>query len=386
MKIKFNLASILIFLGLTTGQLIKIPNSTRGGLTILDLSVVILTLISLISLRFRLKNPPRPITIALIFTIILLVSLLLTPLHLSAGEYLDSIAYSGRFFLYILFGWTLYSGALPGLKERVPQTIAYSGVALAILGFFQLILFPNLAFLQTEGWDPHYLRLVSTLLDPNFLGGFFTLCFITLLSQVNSKMPTIPKVMLGIIYLALLLTFSRSAYLTFGLALLAFSFFRKSPKMVLISLLLIGGLGLGYLGYQHAIAQPRGINRQQSAQYRISSWQTGWEMFNHSPVLGVGFNAYRYALTEYNLTPKEFTQTRGASANDSSLLFILSTTGIIGFAVFLLFLGSLARQNTLLLTGLTGIIAQSFFINSLFYPWILIWIVLTAVQGEEFLR
>ncbi len=379
MNLKFNPASVLILISLIAGQLLKIPNSSEGGLTLLDLCVAILIIWGIPNLKFRLQKPPLWIKTAGLFLAVMFISLAFSPLKLSLSQYGLSFSYALRFAAYLSLGWIAYSGGFPKLKEQIPLVLICAGSIMAVLGFGQLLLFPNLSSLVVNGWDPHYLRVVSTLLDPNFLGGFLTLIFLTILSFSR---PPFRRALLAIIYAAILLTFSRSAYLSFGITLLTFSFLRKSPKMALVTLFLVGGLGLGYLGYQSAVAQPRGINRQQSAQYRVDSWQTGWKMFTSAPVLGVGFNAYRYALTEYNLAPTMFTQSRGASANDSSLLFVLSTTGIIGFLAFLFFLTSLARQNTLLLAGLAGIVAQSFFINSLFYPWMLIWLVLTVVQGE----
>lgn len=369
----------LLLPALIAGQLIKFPNSTQGGLTLLDILVVVLNIVGLSILKLKLKKPPLWVIAAATFTFFALTSLVFTPLKLSVSEYGISFSYLLRFMSYILLGWIVYSNGFPKLKGTAP-IIAYSGLSLSILGFLQLVIFPDLSALSLNGWDPHYLRMTSTLLDPNFLGGFLTLAFLSILAA-----PTLSKyrkIFLSLIYLAIIFTFSRSAYFAFAVSLSTLSLLQKSPKMLLATALLVGGLGLGYLGYQRFIAQPRHIDRQQSAQFRMDSWQIGWRMFSSSPLTGIGFNAYRYALTEYRLAPASFTQSRGASANDSSLLFVLADAGTVGLAAYLFFLGSLFRQNKLLASGLTGILIQSFFINSLFYPWMLIWIVLTAVKSD----
>lgn len=380
---KLGLVTLLMVTGLITGQLIKLPNTTQGGLTLLDLLVIILSLWGLFNLKFHLKKPPLWIITSTVFVFMALLSLALTPLHLSITQYGISFSYLIRFIIYILFGWIIYSGKFPTIRENAASIIIYSGLFLTVLGFGQLIIFPDLSIFSLNGWDPHYLRMVSTFLDPNFLGGFLSLSFLTLFLSPTTQIAPRPKIFfLALIYLAILLTFSRSAYLALGVTFTTLTLLQRSWKIFFLTVFISLGFTLGYLVYQQSVAQPHNIDRQQSAQYRVNSWQNGWKMFSSAPILGVGFNTYRYALDEYKLVPTSFTQSRGASANDSSLLFVLATTGILGLVAFLLFMGSLIRQNTLLFAGLTGIIAQSFFVNNLFYPWILIWIVLMTVKTK----
>ena len=131
------------------------------------------------------------------------------------------------------------------------------------------------------------------------------------------------------------------------------------------------------------------IDRTASAQARLDTWQQGWQLFSSHPILGVGFNTYRYAIKEYNLGSQQFLQARGATTNDSSLLYVASTTGVIGLipyltTFFLLIISaykaylSKSAWGEIFLAGLGGLFLHSFFANSLFYPWILVWIVIVA--------
>lgn len=371
---------LLLLFSISAGQLIKLPLGTHGGATLLDVTVATLCLWGLLKLKFKLRKPPFFITSGFIFILIAILSLALTPLHLIGKEYLTSFLYIVRLSIYILLGYLVYSGAFPYLSGQLTKIFVLSGFILATLGLGQLALFPDLSFLAILGWDPHYFRTVSTFLDPNFLGAFLTLSLL-ILSQQKVTPATI--FIFAIIYTALLTTFSRSAYLMFFVSFLTLSFLRRSAKLGILTLILSALLYLGFLAYLQIISIPRNIDREQSARYRIDSWQHGFELFDKSPILGVGYNAYRYALREYNLAPEAFIQSHGASGNDSSLLQVASTTGMIGLTAYLVFLGSLFLRGKILVAGLLGVIIHSFFTNSLFYPFILIWLILTASMKKS---
>lgn len=163
---------------------------------------------------------------------------------------------------------------------------------------------------------------------------------------------------------------------------ISFSLLKKSKKIFAATIILFVVLMLGFQLYTQLIAKPKGIDRKQSASYRIDTWQDGLSIFQKSPFLGVGFNTYKYALREYKLADEQFLESRGSSTNDSSLLYVLATTGIIGFSIYILFLISILKisikNNYLVVAALSGLIIHSFFANSLFFPFILIWILLKA--------
>lgn len=362
-------------LSFIAGQLIKIPFWGYGGLTLLDLFVFFISLLLLWRLKLKLNTPPLFISASIIFIFFASLSLLLSPLDLSPTETFISFSYTVRFFVYILFGWLLYSSKFLKISN---DFFIKAGLILAVLGLMQLILLPDLRELQNQGWDPHYFRTVSTYLDPNFLGAFLVL---SLMPLTRKKLTLITTACFVLIFMALLTTFSRSSYLAFGVAFLSLSFLNKSKKLLCLTIVLIVLLFLGFSTYQKLVSTPRNINRDQSAGYRINSWEHGWEIFQKNPILGIGFNAYRFALSKYSLAPEQFVRSHGASSNDSSLLFVAATTGIFGLVSYLFFLLTMAmgsNKNFIFLSGLAALIVQSFFANILFYPFILIWIILNA--------
>lgn len=386
------LISILAF-ALTAGQLIKIP-FLNGGITILDITLILFCFLGLIKIKFRLKRPPIQIRAALIFIFLAFFSLLLTPLHLNLSEYLSSFSYTIRLALYILFVWLVSSDAFGEFRQNLKKTLLLSGISFTVLGLLQFIFFPNLDFLKFAGWDPHYFRAVSTFLDPNFAGAFLVLTLILLVSlrtivPQSGRAKTTRQSLLAfaLIYLALLTTFSRSSYAMFLISGLVFSFLKKSIKLCLATLILFVILLFGFRIYSQMIATPRNIDRTQSASFRLNTWQQGLTLFKKSPVLGIGFNSYRFGIKQYNLGDQQFLESHGSSGNDSSLLFVASTTGILGLAAYLYFLWTLLisfkQQNFILTVAVTGLIIHSFFANSLFYPPILAWILIISVVSKK---
>lgn len=354
----------ILTLSIICGQLIKIPFGI-GGITILDLTVILFILF--FYKKINLKHPPLFIKTGLIFLLVCILSLILTPLHLSQMEYFNSFSYSVRFALYLSLGLVTFQNPI--------RILQISGISLAAMGIIQIIFLPDLRFLESAGWDPHYFRAVSTFLDPNFLGAYLVLGALVLRQK---------RLLFAIVYIALLLTFSRSSYLMFLVSFLTLSFLLKSKIVFLKTLLLFIGLMLGFWVYTQLVTSIHGIDRKASASYRLGTWQQGLTIFQKSPILGVGFNSYRYAIRDYKLGNNQFLNSRGSTTNDFSLLYILATTGIIGFISFLFFLASIfSTSSILVISFLPGLLVHSTFNNSLFYPFILIWIIILAANSKK---
>ena len=359
---------ILLTLSIISGQLVKLPFGTYGGINLLDISVIILCSLGVFRIGLKIRKPPLWIIASLSFIAVALLSLIFTPITLGLNEYFTSVAYAIRFSFYVFLGYLLYLNAFPNLKKNISNIFLLSASILAAIGIVQIIFLPNLIFLTRYGWDPHYFRAVSTFLDPNFLGSFMVLSLILAKKR---------NLLFAFFYITLLLTFSRGAYLAFLVSFLTLSFFNRSIRMAKVTILLFLLLLGGFFSHKNLVAIPRGIDRQQSAYSRLETWQQGFELFSKHPILGVGFNAYRYALKQHSLGDEIFYKSHGASTNDSSLLFVLSTTGILGLLAYFFLIYSLIRVKKFeLIAGLAGLLVQSFFANTLFYPPLLLWIVL----------
>ena len=176
---------MILALAIISGQLIKIPVFGSSGVITLDIAVAALCLLGSYKLKFKLKKPPLFTGTASVFILIAILSLVLTPLNLSFSEYLTSFFYTVRFTMYVFLGWIIFSGAFPGLRNDIPLMLLFSGLGLAVLGLLQFIFLPDMQFLAKSGWDPHYYRIVSTFLDPNFAGAYFALTLLLLTSHLG---------------------------------------------------------------------------------------------------------------------------------------------------------------------------------------------------------
>jgi O-antigen ligase len=303
---------------------------------------------------------------------------------------LGGIFYLLRFVLYssvFYLAYFLSKTRILGFSEfkNLVMTLC---VAVAVLGFIQLLLFPDLEVLSPYGYDPHKYRLFSTFLDPNFAGATISFGLILSLgSLLHSKTPDLSSLLktrrieivtILILFISLVLTFSRSAYLMFFSAAIILFLFKK--KQLLVPLLLIP-LVLYFVFPRFAERIEGLITLDKSASERIYSWDKGVALFKINPLTGVGFNNIRDASADLKLL-KTYSSDGGNSGSgvDSSLLFVLATTGVAGFVLFTVFLGNIflklikkikAGGKGLSLTMLslfTGLLVNSFIINSLFFP------------------
>lgn len=371
------LSSLILTLAIIAGQLIKLPLSPNSGVTLLDAVVLLLSGFGLLRLKFKLKKPPLPLTAALFFIFAATLSLALTPLNLTLPQFLISFFYTVRFGTYILLGWEIYSGAYPQIRNNIWQILIVSGLTLAVLGLLQFIFLPDLRFMIQYGWDPHFYRTASTFLDPNFLGGFLALTLI-LLYQNPVKSKKLSILFFALIYIALLTTFSRSSYGLFLIGFLTLAFLKKSATLAFLTAILFAVLLYSFQFQNAAVNRVTPLDRDETASLRFSTWQQGLDIFLKNPVLGIGFNAYNIALRQYRLGDEQFLAGKGSTTNDSSLLHILATTGLLGvFAYFLFIFGMIKSRNPVLISGIFGLLGHSFFVNSLFYPFILIWVILS---------
>lgn len=254
-----------------------------------------------------------------------------------------------------------------------------AGVGISLLGIVQFFLYPDLRNLSYLGWDPHYYRLFSTFLDPNFAGIFLVLTILLGLYLWEKSKFRLLVIFGGVISLAgLLLTYSRSSYLALVVGVTIYAFIRKQWIMP-----------LGVLAFVAAIVfLPRtsgstlNLFRTDSTLARIGSWQEGLTLIGQAPVFGHGFNTLRYLSADNGPV-----YSRAAAGLDSSILFVGATTGIIGIIVYGYLVTSfirLGKKFAFYLASFAALGIHSLFVNSAFYPWVMIWMwVITGVIERQ---
>lgn len=371
---------------LSLNQVVSVSKGGGFNLYLFDIAVGVYSILGLIYFLLVKKSLkiPRYFTLFFIFLILAKASLILASHDIPSEDLLVSTFYLIRFFIYLLSGVVTYNIIDKGIvnKEKVFDALIYSGLFIAFVGFMQLIFLPDFSTLDPSlGWDPHKNRLASTFFDPNFVGAYFVLCLILLLERFypEKKLGTANKakkkdlVIFFILLFALFLTFSRSAWGMLGVAVLFYGIFRSR-------LLLIGAFLVAFLAY---FAIPRIQTRisgvtdpADSASLRLVSWGNTLDIIKDNFWTGVGFNTFRYSQRQYGFLTPEDEGIHSGAGSDSSLLFVMATTGIFGFLVYLTAFSVPAiesfviRKNgwLVIFTVLMGFLLESQFINSLFYP------------------
>lgn len=372
-------------LGLVAGQLIRLPvsDSADSSILLLDVALAAYVVGGAAAAALRQLPVPRTASVWLLgaFCLWLPVPLLLNAHLLGSGLLLASL-YAVRFVaLAAGFGVTAWLVRTHADRRWLLTVLGVAALILLALGYAQRILIPDIGFLVKYGWDPHKDRLLSTFVDPNFFGMFLVMLHTYLLAaflEVPARRRWL-GVFVGLTLLAIILTLSRSAYLALIVAssvVLLLRSWRSWVVLVLGLLLVVGATP----PVRDRIAGAFAVDA--TSQFRIQSWVETLEIAAKQPVVGVGYNGLGSARLRFGYL-SDLTG-HSAQGTDSSLILILTTTGLVGLALYLGFLVSLTveawavwrtdRDPLLRLSALAvlGIIPayvlDSQFVNGLFYP------------------
>ncbi len=322
----------------------------------------------------------------LLFILACFLSLLLTPIRLTLLELGISAMYPVRLLVY--FSYYLTVSFLIKSKKIQPNKIikllVYSGTSLAILGWLQYFLYPNLRNLLYLGWDPHLGRIFSTFLDPNYFGLILVL---TLIVLINSFTPRSASWRTGVFlalfnFVTMLFTYSRSSYLAMVGVSLFYSLVKKKIFYFILLIIILAG-GAFLLPRSEGIGVR--LERTFSFTERVKNWQEAVSIFAKQPLTGVGFNTLRYARRQYDIPVDDWQNNHAGAGVDNSFLFVLATTGLVGLFLFIKLLVRIYLHSGLLVKGtLVAISIHSLFTNSFFYPWILYWFwIVVAVDHKD---
>jgi hypothetical protein len=395
MKRFFFSGIILVFFFAVLGEMGRLPFGPGNGLLANDLLLPILISVWIFQKTFVDRQWPKTFLWApfLTFIVIALISLLNGSRFLTLKETIISGLYLIRFIEYFFIAFITYDLAQDNnTKEKCFNGLLISAVAISILGFLQLKVFPDFTQMQDLGWDPHINRLLSTWFDPNFVGGM--LAFI--LSLTSAKLikkddPTSKRFLIisgGIILIALFMTYSRSSYLALITSLGLIGLLRSRKLIlfgILASLLLVSVSSRAqdrvsdlYYSAKSVLTETYELP-DASARLRLDSWENAIVFIKDHPFLGIGYNTYSFTQHRYGFIGS--LDDHAATGSDSTLLTIWATTGTIGLIAYLWILGSIFwktyhhRDNPLalgVLTGTIGLLVHSIFVNSLLFTPLLI--------------
>ena len=357
------------------------------GVLLIDLWVPIFSF-SYLGWRYLKKDTltwPKTIWPAAAFLFIGLSSLLLHSGDMSWTEFAYSFFYSIRW-LSLFMLYLIVLNESPHTRKYILWMLFAFAFLLSIAGFIQFKIYPDFKELEEIGWDPHSGRLLSTWFDPNFVGGFLAFSIPLILGSAldNKKWRILLLPVAATIFIALGLSFSRSAYLALITGLFIFGLIKSWRSLVVMgTLILILMIAPGPI-QDRTLSIADSIESvftedytlpDESARLRFGSWEEAWLLFVDNPIIGHGYNRYEYAALEQG-TLKDLA-IHSASGSDSSLLTILATTGLAGFIPFFAIYIIFAKQawkdrksglSTGFLASLCGLFIHSIFVNSLLFP------------------
>lgn len=405
--------TIILFLPVV-GELYRLPFGGDNGTLLSDVAIGVVVAIWLFQkIQERKKFPENDFNKPLFaFCGVAIFSLILSLTFLQFNEVATGSLYLVRFLEYTLLGIvTLNIAKTEKDRMHLLKTMICSAALIAAAGFIQLLVYPDLVKLQEYGWDPHQNRLVSTWLDPNFIGGLlsYIIAILTGIALYSKKFlkKTGLILLIAVLAVALFLTYSRSGYLAGVAALLIIGIFKSRKLLVGSIIIFMIALSLLPRAQQRVddlvtSAESFLMNTSQTAdataKLRIISWNQTLQLIEQRPFFGSGYNTLKYV--KYNEGFVSDTDIHSASGSDSSMLTILATTGIFGLIPFIILYWNILKlsfQNWRnkkipetwqgyglgIFAGTCGLLVHSLFVNSLLFPQILIffWVSVGLLTG-----
>ena len=364
---------VILFL-FTFGEIIRLDFGNGIFIKPLDIGVglvVFLWLISKFMKRERIKQKYIYIPV-LFFAGFGFFSLLINHSNLNINQFFISLMY--------LIRWVVYAGIFfvvldfdKNYKKLTSKLLIIFGSAVVVLGYIQYFFYSNLRNLFYLGWDEHMYRMFSVFLDPNFAGAFFVLFFL-FLADIFLKKKSLMIGLLAFLTLgAVFLTFSRSALIMLIVSSGAL-FVLQKKKIWILLLLLITFVTLA-ISSRYFNIENINLFRVVSSQARLETAKNAVSIISENSLIGVGFNSYRYAQFRHGFRNESNIISHADASPDNSFLFVLATTGIVGFILYLFLWFRLIKITSILASAsILGVFVSSMFINSLFYPFIMLWL------------
>jgi len=127
------------------------------------------------------------------------------------------------------------------------------------------------------------------------------------------------------------------------------------------------------------IGEGTNLFRTASAEYKVINFQQSIQLIKTNPLFGFGFNNICKAKQRI-LTTFVDPNSHSCSGLDSSILFLIATTGMVGLILLTSSIQRIAYsyQNSkdyeLLTSSFVIVLVHSIFTNTLFYPHVMFWL------------
>jgi O-antigen ligase len=378
---KYLVAQKLIFIFLILfpfGQLIRIPVHFNVYSVVLHPVDVVAFAALLFFILGKFKYPPLfisflGIVFAFFFTWLLSIPIFQSNEVIVGLMYiLRLLAYSGLFFL----SWSVVS-KYPKSREKLLSALIAVLFISAIFGWVQYLIYPDLRTYVVWGWDDHLFRMAGTFFDPGYLA---ILLVFGLISSLGFYYKTKKKLYLYLVLFFLIsvgFTYSRAAYLALFFGITTLVLFWK--RYVVIPLMILV-MFLGILLLPRPSSSGVELERLYSVYSRVGNYKETIQLWKESPLFGVGYN--NLCLARKELTSDISYRSHSCSGADSSALFILVTTGVVGLLVIVGLLKDIKEvlvknyYTKILISCFVALLVHSLFQNSLFYSWVMGWMLI----------
>lgn len=303
-------------------------------------------------------------------------SLIFSTIFFPLNSILNGSLYALRFLSYVIFSQVIWMrfGRNEKKKKLIIGCLLIVGLFVAVFGWIQYFIYPDLRALKDLGWDDHYYRLASTYLDPAFTGIILVLTEILVIIKTVNKRSLTNTLLNIFLIITIAFTYSRSSYIALLVSLL-FVYFKYRKKFLIY-------FGILFLLIIPFLPRPSGegvnLTRTYSVNEKFKNYKESITLFSKSPIFGIGFN--NVCAGRQQFLNDENVESHACSGLDNSIFFILVTTGIAGSVVFLFSIKNIISETQrdetgfALLVSLAAILIHGSFTNTFFYSFVLGWI------------
>lgn len=378
------------------GQLARVDLRNGIAFTVTDISVGILFLFwmgrVIVGKKIHTFFDDKIIKAIFYFSIICVISLFINAHRFSLFQLGVSSLYLLRFIAYTSL-YAITASFDNNFKRKIPLLLVLSGLFIVGSGYIQYVYYNSLQNLFYLGWDNHMYRVFSVFLDPNFVGAFFVLLvletitlFIGIKQSLFKKISIITVIIFSIA--SIFLTHSRSTIIMLIVSSIILFTLLQKRRYIIITFLLVIIVIIGFSSQFYI----ENINffRTISSKARIETTNNALITIYNNPILGVGFNTYRYYQIQQGFrNGLSAVYSHADAGTDSSFLFVLATTGVVGGVAYaylwktifqrcFLAVRSKAKEvkikGIITIASIVGIFSHALFVNSLFYPFLMLWI------------
>lgn len=224
--------------------------------------------------------------------------------------------------------------------NHLKKTFIFIGLLTIAGGIIQIIFIPNLWYLWDQGWDPHVNRMTGLWFEPMLQATTTGSLLIWLIQYWKWRKVTNTKasknlflyfLMISALGLQFFVTYSRGAYVAMTITILYLLVshiqYRKYILLFLVGVI----ISLSMLTLLSPKGEGTNLLRMSTILARTSDFEQAKQIWQKSPLIGIGYNRIRLYKTSGTLL---HVASHSGAAFHSSYLILLVTTGLSGVVLF----------------------------------------------------